>query len=365
MPCRVLIVPDKLKGTLSAQAAAQAIARGWIRARPNDQIELLPMSDGGEGFGEVLSALIGAKPRSIRTINAAHKPVQATWWFASQTAVIESSRIIGLAMLPKKFHPFQLDTFGLGAVIRAAAKAGTQRCYIGVGGSATNDGGFGLARALGWKFFDQTGNPIQEWWQLHALVRVEKPLVPLPMDITVAADVRNILLGPKGCSAVFGPQKGLRPEDLPLAEKCLRQLASILNRRHGIDCAKVRGAGAAGGLGFGLMAFTGAQIQSGFELFAQRAELDKKIAAADLVITAEGAIDAQTFMGKGVGQIARRCKKLKVPCFALAGVVSAPGRMQSSFKRMRALTEIASLDNAMRQPTRLLKKLASQLAKDF
>ncbi len=364
MPCRVLIVPDKFKGTLSAQAAAEAIARGWKKARPQDQTELLPMSDGGDGFGEVLSHLIGTKPRSTRTVDAARQPISAAWWCGDLTAVIESARVIGLAMLPPhKFHPFQLDTFGLGAVLRAAAKAGAKHCIIGIGGSATSDGGFGLARALGWNFYNQAGERIEEWWQLRGLDRVYKPLERLPMNLTVAADVQNILLGPKGCTAVYGPQKGLRPEDLPLAAQCLRQLATVLKKQHGIDCAKIPGAGASGGLGFGLMAFADAQVESGFELFARFAHLDNKIAAADLVLTAEGAIDAQTFMGKGVGQVARFCKKLKVPCIGLAGTVANP-KAKSSFTRVRALTELTTLEKAKKQPARFLEKLTEQAAKD-
>src|SRR6185369_6413412 len=148
MPLEVLIVPDKFKGTLTAKAAADAMARGWRRGRPNDAIEVLPMSDGGDGFGEVISNSLGAVPRSLRTCDAAHRGCTARWWWEpkSKTAVIETARIIGLAMLPHdRYHPFDLDTYGLGKVMRAAADLGARRCLVGLGGSATNDGGFGLA----------------------------------------------------------------------------------------------------------------------------------------------------------------------------------------------------------------------------
>ena len=146
MPLNVLIVPDKFKGTLTAAAAAQAIARGWRRARPKDQLELLPMSDGGDGFGEVISQLLHARAQSIKTVDAAHRPCKAAWWWEpeSRFAVVESAKVVGLAMLPPRaFHPFQLDTFGLGAVLRAAQSRGARQILIGIGGSATNDGGFG------------------------------------------------------------------------------------------------------------------------------------------------------------------------------------------------------------------------------
>jgi glycerate kinase len=169
---KVLVVPDKFKGTLTAAAAAEAMARGWRKARPQDQLDLLPMSDGGDGFGEVVSALLQASPQTVKTVDAAHSPRHATWWWErkTKTAIIESAKIIGLAMLPPgKFHPFELDTFGLGAGLRAAQAEGATRILVGIGGSATNDGGFGVARALGWKFLDERGKQIECWTKLHRL----------------------------------------------------------------------------------------------------------------------------------------------------------------------------------------------------
>ena len=150
MPLNVLIVADKFKGTLTAQAAAELIALGWREARPQDSLELLPMSDGGDGFGEVLVRLLKLEERTIATLDAAHTPLQAKWWWdpKTRTAIIESAGIIGLALLPtEKFHPFDLDTFGLGAALQAAADMNATQCLMGIGGSATNDGGFGVALA--------------------------------------------------------------------------------------------------------------------------------------------------------------------------------------------------------------------------
>jgi len=178
MPLRVLIIPDKFKGTLTAQAAAEAIARGWRGARPGDTLDLLPMSDGGDGFGEVTGSLLRAKRQVVTTVDATHRPCRSLWWWKpeDETAVIESARVIGLAMLPDgRFHPFDLDTFGLGAVVRAAARKGARRCLVGIGGSATNDGGFGLARALGWEFLDDNGHRIERWTGLDKLARVLHP----------------------------------------------------------------------------------------------------------------------------------------------------------------------------------------------
>ncbi len=365
MPLRVLIIPDKFKGTLTAAAAADAIAAGWRKARPHDAIKLLPMSDGGDGFGDVVSALLHAKIQTVKTVDAARRPCKARWWWEpkTKTAIIESARVIGLAMLPtRKFHPFELDTFGLGAVVRAARTKGAKQMLIGIGGSATNDGGFGLAQALGWEFFDRDGKLILRWTELHTLARIHPPRPIKSCKVTVAVDVQNQLLGPRGATRVYGPQKGLRPGDFAPAERCLRQLARVARKKFGRDYARQPGAGAAGGLGFGLMAFLGAHLEPGYALFARHANLSHRLHAADLVITGEGAIDRSTLMGKGVGQIALVCRKLKTPCLGLAGVVIEPGKMNQLFTEVRALTELTTVERAKAKAAFWLERLAEKTA---
>ncbi|MDB6024907.1 MAG: Glycerate kinase [Verrucomicrobiales bacterium] len=366
MSLRVLVVPDKFKGTLDSLKVAQAIAAGWKKSRPKDKLQLLPMSDGGDGFGEVLSAILGAKPQITQTIDAAHQPISATWWWEpkSKTAIIESAKVVGLAMLPpKKFHPFQLDTFGLGKLIEAAAKKGAKKCLVGIGGSATNDGGFGMARALGWKFTTEFGEEILAWTdllQLHGIC--------LPEDgdqfpeVVVAVDVKNPLLGPKGCSNIYGPQKGLRSKDVQVADEKLKRLARVVGESLQLEFAKMPGAGAAGGLGFGLMTFLGARPESGFEIFAQHADLENRIRNADLVITGEGALDKQTLMGKGVGQVALLAKKLGVPCIGIAGVVTEPQKAKKLFGETRGLVEITTVEKAKKETARYLERLAEEIA---
>jgi glycerate kinase len=364
MASRILIVPDKFKGTLTARAAAEAMAAGWLKARPQDRVELLPMSDGGDGFGEVLGSLLRARIRTVRTLDAAHRPIAAHWWLARQpgTAIIEAAQVNGLALLPRgEFHPYKLDTFGLGKVLRAAARSGASRIIIGVGGSSTNDGGFGLARGLGWRFFDGDAHEILEWPDLHRLARVERGAFDSRAKLTVAVDVANPLLGVGGCSRVYGPQKGLRPRDFAGAEKSLRRLATLLKQQHGLDFASVPGAGAAGGLGFGFCAFAGAQIESGFDLFASAANLAQRIAASDIVLTGEGKIDRQTHMGKGVGRVAMMCAKLKVPCIGLAGILNEPRKL---FSKTAAVTGITSRENALNRPAFFLSELSRKIASE-
>jgi glycerate 2-kinase len=367
MPLHVLIIPDKFKGTLTAAEATEAIARGWRSERPGDSLDLLPMSDGGDGFGEVTSTLLRARIQHVKTVDAAHRPCTAKWWWEPRRriAIIESAAVIGLAMLPpKQFHPFQLDTLGLGAVVQAAVKRGARRCLIGIGGSATNDGGFGLARALGWEFLDSGGESIAQWTGLNRLERIRAPRQSRwSSSLVVATDVQNRLLGARGATRVYGPQKGLRLQDFALAERCLGRLARVVQRELGHDCAREPGAGAAGGLGFGLMAFLGAEMKPGFDLIARQASLERRLSAADLVITGEGAIDHSTLMGKGVGQVGRRCRERKIPCIGLAGKLDISQGKETCFTQVRALTELTTVAQAKARPAYWLERLAQRVAR--
>ena len=234
---------------------------------------------------------------------------------------------------------------------------------MGIGGSATNDGGFGLARALGWEFLDREGEPIEQWTGLGQLARIGAPKRRRWFDgCVVATDVRNRLLGRRGASRVYGPQKGLRPRDFAVAERCLGRLARVVKEQFGRDFAREPGAGAAGGLGFGLLAFLGAELQPGFDLFSQQAALERHLVAADLVVTGEGAIDRSTLMGKGVGQIARRCCQLKIPCIGLAGTVSASLGGGALFTQAYGLTELTSVAQAKAKPAYWLERLARRVA---
>ena len=367
MAQKVFVIPDKFKGTLTAPQAAEAIARGWRQSRPGDILELLPMSDGGDGFGEIVSGLLGAERQTVGTVDAAHRPCEASWWWhePSRTALVESARVIGLAQLPpEQFHPFELDTSGLGAVFQAALARRARHCLVGIGGSATNDGGFGVARSLGWKFFNEQDQPITRWTELHTLAQIRPPeSTQLFDELIVAVDVQNPLLGPEGCTRIYGPQKGLRPEDFGLAERGLERMAGLIEKKLGLSCRKDPGAGAAGGLGFGLRCFANAKLEPGFALFSRYAGLTKRLETAQLVITGEGAIDHSTLMGKGVGEIAHLCRQLNVPCIGLAGVVPNPAEAKQLFQTVHALTpELTSVAEAKAHPAVWLERMAAQVA---
>lgn len=363
---QVLIAPDKFKGTLTAGQSARAIARGWARVYPEDEVRLLPMSDGGDGFGLVMGRLLGARTRRVRTVDAAGRPIVARWWWEprSRTAIVESAEVIGSARLPSgRFHPFALDTFGLGRVLAVAARSAPIRCLVGIGGSATNDGGSGLARALGWRFMASSGEEIHEWSKLTECEEVVRPALDLNLGaLTVAVDVRNPLLGSGGCTRIYGPQKGLRPKDFASAEAALARLSGLMAGEHGKPMHEAPGAGAAGGLGFGLMAFCGATPTTGFSLFAEEAGLRTRVRDAGLVITGEGRLDSQSMMGKGVGELGTMCNVEGVPCIAISGSSALRGEALDPFERVYDVSEMKSQAHALKKPGFWLSRTAAKAA---
>jgi glycerate kinase len=324
------------------------------------------MSDGGDGFGPILSGAIGASRSAARTVDAAGRPCRTQWWRESRQriAIVESARVIGLAMLPPgRYHPFRLDTIGLGRLLNSIGRRKILTCLIGIGGSATNDGGFGMARALGWQFLDRKGHQIERWPDLALLHELVAPIQRPQMEMIVATDVRNPLLGPRGASRVYGPQKGLRDQDQQIAEDALRQLAAVARVHWGRNHAGRAGAGAAGGLGFGLMAFLDARPEPGFEVFARYARLDDHLDRAGIVITGEGAVDASSLMGKGVGEIAGRCRARGIPCVVLGGITNDLARLRKAFAHVAALTDCTTAAEAMRRPSHWLSRLTEQVAR--
>lgn len=366
---KVLIAPDKFKGTLTALQAALAIKRGWKRMHPRDEVAVLPVSDGGDGFGEVMSCLLNCRSLRIKALNAAHEPCLTKYWYnkGNSIAIVESARVIGLAMLPPgKYHPFELDTHGLGVILKKIAEKKPQRLIIGLGGSATNDGGFGMVRALGFKFLNRNGDEIQKWTELVNLKTIILPKHPINFkEVIAAVDVKNYLLGAKGASRIYGPQKGLKPEDIPFAEKNLKQLTRVFRQTFNHDPSKVPGAGAAGGLGYALMAFLNAKVESGFEIFSRFSDLEEKIKRADVVITGEGSFDRSSLMGKGVGEIAKLCRKYKKPCIMLAGKSAVTTEIKKYFAIISSMVEVCGEKMAMERPTESLEKISESAAELF
>ncbi len=366
---RVLVAPDKFRGTLTASQAARAVRAGWLRSRPGDEVEAVPMADGGEGTLDALVAALRGEVRHERVTGPLGRPVVAAYGLASTsrglTAVVEMARASGLALVPEGRRDVKrATTRGTGELIRAALGCGPREVVVCLGGSATNDGGAGMAQALGARLLDARGREIGPGGAaLLDLARVDATaLAALVRGVrfVAATDVDNPLVGPAGASAVYGPQKGASPEDVVLLDRALAHYAAVLHRDLGIDVREVPGAGAAGGLGAGLIAFLGAHVRPGAEVVMEAVDLPRRIEAADLVVTGEGKLDAQSLRGKTVAGILRVARDAGRPVVVLCGraEVRPPGA------RVASLVERFGEDRALRDTSGALADLAAEVAAD-
>ena len=320
---RILIAPDSFSGTLSPAQAAESLAVGWRATRPDDDILCLPMSDGGDGMIDVVAgAMPEAQRHTAEVANARGYAVQAPWLLLPDgTAILESAQACGLHSLTLgQRNPRLATTYGVGQLVAAAAAAGATAAIVGLGGSATVDGGAGLATALGHRLLRADGNGVKVGGEyLKDLERIDLG-VQLPITVTAACDVDAPLLGERGAVAGFAPQKGADPDDLPILEAALTQLADVAERDlGGGPWRDLPGAGAAGGLGFGLAAFAGAHLKPGAQLVADLIGLHQAIADADIVITGEGRLDEWSLRGKVAGVVAGLARQTGTTVLAVAG----------------------------------------------
>lgn len=323
---KVLVAPNAFKGTLSAPQAAAAMARGVREAFPDSEVVEVPVADGGDGTTEALVSAHQGEYRSVLVDGPLGDPVRARFGLidGGRTAVVELAEASGLALLPEsRRDPRRASTYGFGQLLRAAMEAGVLKVVAGIGGSATNDGGAGMAQALGYRFLDASGAELERGGA--ALGRLER-IVAGNLDarwrgipVQVACDVTNPLTGPNGASAVYGPQKGADPRAVSELDAALARLAEVIERDLGRSVAGLPGAGAAGGTGAGLVAFLGAELVPGAPLVVEAAGFDAKVAGAQLVITGEGRVDEQTAYGKAPGEVARRAHAAGVPVLLIAG----------------------------------------------
>jgi len=337
---KILVAPDKFKGSLTAQKAADCIVAGL---GPGFVCRVLPLADGGEGTAEAIRLALGGQ-REVRIVeDPLGRSVEASFSLVSRegkpVAVIDMSEASGLwRLLPEERDPWRASTFGTGQLIAAAAQLGVSRILLGLGGSATNDGGVGMARALGYRFLDAQGTERTDLpVDLLAVARIEAPASQAWPPIEAACDVTNPLLGAQGATRVYGQQKGILGPDLETQEARLAHLANLVERDLGFRGRDLEGAGAAGGLGFGAMAFGGAELRSGFGLVADLTGLREALAECDAVITGEGSLDRQTLNGKGPHGVARLARALGKPVIALAGRVQAGCGLETEFDCVRAI----------------------------
>jgi glycerate 2-kinase len=338
---RILVAPDKFKGSLGAAEAGAAIAAGLRAALPQAQIEVLALADGGEGTAEAICQARGGDWITCAVHDALGRAKQTRYaWLASpRIAVIEMSAAAGLQGLsPNELDPVHASTFGVGQMLLDAAARPASQIVVGLGGSATNDGGFGMAHALGFRFLNRAGDEIAESVSaLLDLARIEPPNDLRLPSVSAACDVNNPLLGVHGATRTFGPQKGATPEQLEILEQSLTRLADVAARTFHRDCRDVSGAGAAGGLGFGLLTFCAARIRSGFEVVADAIDLRGKVERADVVITGEGKLDRQTLAGKAPAGVARMARALNKPVFAIVGQMADEAEVRELFDGISTL----------------------------
>ena len=325
-----ILAPDSFKESMTAQQACMAMQRGIQKAIPDAQFIHVPMADGGEG---TVDALIAAKQGRQVAIQVSgpfpHQKIDTYFGLIDddQTAVIEMAMANGIHLIEKsQRNPLLTSTFGTGEMIKAALDHGATKIIIGLGGSVTNDAGAGMAQALGVKFLDRNGQIVElGGGQLDQICIIDLSELDARLtqtEIIIASDVNNPLCGENGASHVFAPQKGANPEMVEILDRNLNYFADLVKRQLNIDVKNIAGAGAAGGLGFGLMVFVAAKIRSGVEIIIEETQLAEKIAQADYVFTGEGGIDFQTKFGKtpfGVAQVAKRLNKPVIACAGYIG----------------------------------------------
>jgi len=343
---RVLIAPDSFKGSLSSVDVARALAAGWSRARPSDELVLAPLADGGEGTLAAIAECGGWKWMECPAHDPLGRPLTARWLRSADgtRAAVELAEASGLSRLPRDEprNPTAATTEGTGEILRAVLDAGVRHVMIGIGGSATTDGGAGLLRGLGARFGGGPGGSGGTSGMVGVATSAPSATASLTyvdlsgldprlaqIELRVACDVTNPLLGPEGAAAVYGPQKGAWPEDVAALDAWLTRYADLLETALGITARDRAGAGAAGGTGFALMCLTqklrSFDLISGVELVMQETGFDAHLARADLVITGEGQVDAQTAFGKTALGVARRAAAAGVPCLAVGGSVTLEG----------------------------------------
>jgi glycerate 2-kinase len=372
-PLKIAIAPNAFKGTLTALQAAVCIRRGLQSAIPRLQTVIIPMADGGDGTAQAIVQATGGRLLKARVLDPLGRPISAQWGLSGdrQTAILEMATASGLALLrPSQRNPLRTCTFGTGQLIRHALDQRVRRILIGIGGSATNDAGMGMARALGARFLDPRGRELPPGGgSLNRLARLDlthlDPRLP-SVAIEVACDVNNPLTGPRGASAIYGPQKGASPAMVRHLDAGLRHLAAILRRDHHLNVEKIPGSGAAGGMGAGLLAFTGARLRPGIDIVIDAVDLRAKLHGCDLVITGEGRLDAQTAHGKAPAGVARVAHSLGIPAIALCGSLAPnaasalPNGLLAAFSALEEL--MPESDLPARAPA-MLTRLAAQLGR--
>ncbi len=373
---RILIAPDSFKECLSAAEVARALANGCLSAFPDAEIDLAPMADGGEGTVDALVNATGGRFVTEWTHDPLGNPIEARFGLLGNgnTAVVEVAAASGLALVPaEQRHPGFTTTYGTGELMLAALKLGVRRIIVGLGGSATNDAGAGMAQALGYSLRDANDRELPfGGFALAKLDFIDGLKVRESVkyaEIIGAYDVDSPLCGPNGASFVYGPQKGAAPKTCEMLDAALSHFADYVHAQDGLNLREVPGAGAAGGLGAGLVTFCKAQLRPGLEVVADASGLAERIAKADLVITGEGKLDRQSLHGKVPVGVGRLAKSARVACWAVAGICEAGLAAAFEAEGIRGAVALESLAGSraesMAHAARYLTEAGAQVARAF
>ncbi len=369
---KIVIAPDSFKGSLSASEAADCIEKGIRRVLDCETLKI-PMADGGEGTVLSLAKALGGELVSVKVRGPLDETVDATYCVAGALAVIEMSAASGITLVPKdKLDPKRASSYGTGELILDALRRGCRRIILGIGGSATNDGGAGMAAALGAKLFDKNGELIRpcggELGRVETIDTSEMAKELAQTELMVACDVTNPLCGERGASRVFGPQKGADVQTVKMLDSNLSHFAQKIYECLGVEVRDVSGGGAAGGLGAGLYAFCGARLMRGFDIISQTLSLSERIVGADLVITGEGCTDYQTAFGKLPAGVAQTAKRQGIPCILISGAIK--GDISALLEKgvtaaYSTVTDDVPLDEAIRNAAQNLEAAAEKAISEF
>jgi glycerate kinase len=368
---KIVVAPDKFKGSLPATQVAAAIAVGLHAGLPGVEVVTIPVADGGEGTVDAAVAA-GFERVPVTAAGPAGDPVRASYARRGEVAVVELAGVCGLARLPAgRPAPLTASSFGAGEVLRAVLEAGARRIVLGVGGSASTDGGAGLLQALGARVLDTSGEPVRPGGAglrdvvTLDLTRLHRALYPA--DIILAADVDNPLTGPDGAAEVYGPQKGASPAEVALLDEGLRRWAAVVAAAVGRDWSRAPGAGAAGGVGFGALAVLGATRRPGIELVLDLTGFETALDGADLVITGEGSLDAQSLAGKTPVGVARAAARRGIGVIAVAGrsTLTEAELAAAGIAAVYALSDLEpDLERCRAEAGRLLRRTGQMIARD-
>lgn len=364
---KILLCPDKFKGSLTAHEVCDTLREGILQSLPNTEVISHPMADGGDGSIQILHNRLNLQSKKINTVDPLGRKIQAEYSYSDDTAFIELASASGLVLLNKwERNPLITSTRGTGYMIKDALENGFKKIFLFIGGSATNDAGIGLAQALGFNFLDKNGHQLDPvGMHLMDIEKIENvsPFDFTNIEITVLCDVTNPMYGPEGAAYTYAKQKGASSETIQKLDDGLRHFNSILSSTIDKDISSLPGMGAAGAVGASLLGLLNARLIGGFQLMSELTRLEDAIKSADIVITGEGKIDLTSYQGKVVGNVLSLCQKYHTPCGVVGGVIENTN--PAFFFTQSIISKAIDIEDSMQSPKRYLKKIGLEISEEI